>query len=70
MSLSRTQRNANSSIRIAGGFMIWSSGIIAAPCTGEPISTICAGKRDDMQRATVSDVANSCEQEGVDIAAA
>ena len=42
-SLSRTQRNANSSIRIAGGFMIWSSGTIAAPCTGELISTICAG---------------------------
>ena len=36
-------RKGNSSIRIAGGFMIWSSGTIAAPCTGEPISTICAG---------------------------
>jgi hypothetical protein len=47
----------------------WSFGTIGARCTVEPSSTTCAGKRD-MQRATVSDVANSCEPEGIGIEAA
>ena len=39
--------------------------------TEEPASSDCYLRRKrDMQRATVSDVANSCEQEGVAIAAA